>query len=372
MDKEIQALLSLSMVKGIGPVLIRNLIAYCGSAQEVLNTPKAKLQKIPGIGVRTVQLLFEASKMAEKTDKELLYCETHGIDVLAFTEADYPQNLKFIHDAPVILFKKGSVRFNQQTSVAIVGTRKPTDYGRENATFFAQYLAERGINVVSGMAYGIDIAAHKSVLQCGGITTGVLGHGLDIIYPGVHAEKAKQMLEKGGLISEFCSGTKPDMNNFPARNRIIAGLSKAVIVIEAAESGGALITAHFAFDQNREVFAVPGNIDRPYSKGCNKLIRDNIARLVSHPQEVLDELGLGDNKTQEKGLSQESLSLTLLNEDEWKIARALEKADLHIDDLSEKTGFGVSALNVLLLNLEFSGVISQLPGKVFRLMRKNA
>lgn len=371
MDKELQALLSLSMVKGIGPVLVRNLVAYCGSAKEILETPKSKLQKIPGIGAKTIQLLFEASKMEERAEKEWVFCEKNKIEVLSFTDVNYPQNLKFIHDAPVVLFKKGNVQLNNQPSIAIVGTRKPTEYGKEHAAFFASYLAERGINIVSGLAYGIDITAHKAVLQSTGITTGVLGHGLDIVYPGTHSDKARLMLEKGGLVSEFCSGTKPDMNNFPARNRIIAGICKAVIVIEAAESGGALITAHFAFDQNREVFALPGNIDRPYSKGCNKLIKENIARLVAHPQEVIEELGLIPKDIDKTKQVPESLSLNLMNEEEWTIAQILDKSDLHIDDLLVKTGFGVSDLNVLLLNMEFSGIIAQMPGKIFKLVKRN-
>ncbi len=368
MNKELLALLTLNRMKGIGPVIIRNLVAYCGSAAAVLEMPKNKLIKIPGIGEKTTSLLSHAEALQALSEKEWAYCEKEGIEILSFMDKNYPEYLKSIYDAPVVLFKKGKVRLNDYPGIAIVGTRKPTEYGIEHATFFAPYFSERGINVISGLAYGIDITAHKSVLQAGGITTGVVGHGLDIVYPGPHTEKARQMLERGGLVSEFFSGTKPDFNNFPARNRIIAGMSKAVIVIEGAETGGALITAHFAFEQNREVYALPGNIDRPYSKGCNKLIRDNVAKLITHPQEVLDDLGI--YKEAASANPPLTLSLGLWNDDEIKVIHVLDKRPLHIDEIVSLTNISISELNVILLNLEFSGIVAQAPGKVFKLIQK--
>ena len=254
-------LLALALTKGLGPVSVKNLIAYCGSAKAVFDSPKGRLRRAPGIG-ETASRLVKESRNLQRAESEMNFCLREGIDMITYLDEDYPNRLKFIHNAPLILFKKGAVNLNAQPNIAIVGTRKSTDYGRELTEIFSSFFAQKGINVVSGLAYGIDITAHKIVLKEKGITTAVLAHGLDRIYPGKHYYKAQEMLEKGGILTEYLTGTDPDAPHFPARNRIVSGISKAVIVIEAAEKGGALITAKLAFDQNREVYAIPGRVGR--------------------------------------------------------------------------------------------------------------
>ncbi|MEM7369549.1 MAG: DNA-processing protein DprA [Bacteroidota bacterium] len=368
MNEQTQHLLALSLTKGLGPVSVKNLIAYCGSVSSVFSAPKGKLMRAPGIGEHAVSLV-KASQELERAERELAYCQKHGIKVLSYLDAAYPHALKYIHDAPLILFKKGKVELNAQPNIAIVGTRKATDYGKEQAELFARFFAERGINVVSGLAYGIDIAAHRATLNVGGKTTAVLGHGLDTIYPSRHTSRARDMEEKGGLLTEYLTGIGPEAPHFPARNRIVSGLCKAVLVIEAGERGGALITARTAFEQDRLVYALPGRVEDPYSTGCNNLIRDNIARLVSSPAEVLDDL---DIQWQQHEDQTEQLELALsppsipLSAEEAKILNFLGKGEAVFDNISVHTGIPPQQLNSLLLTMEFKELLRQLPGKKFR------
>jgi len=361
-------LLALSMVKGLGPVMIKNMIAYCGSAQEVWRMPNGKLSRIPGVGERAMGLLKRANTL-EEAESELKYCDKHGIQCLSYLEPDYPQLLKYIYNAPLLLFKQGNIGLNDQPNIAIVGTRKPTEQGRCIVEEFAAFYADKRINVVSGLAFGIDISAHRSVLQAKGKTTAVLGHGLDRIYPASHTTKAREMLEAGGILTEYVSGTEPDAAHFPARNRIIAGICKAVIVIEAAESGGALITAQMAFDQNREVYAIPGRLSDKRSVGCNRLIRDQIAKLITTPQEVLDDLEI-QWKERPSGGVQGTLELELppdLSTEEIKVMNILKKDEAVVDQISIRTGIPMHQLQPLLLTMEFKGLILQAPGKRFRI-----
>ena len=284
-------LLALALTKGLGPISVKNLIAYCGSPESVFSAPKGRLLKAPGIGLHSVKLVQEAETL-ERAEKELAYCQQSGIQMLTYLDEAYPHQLKFIHDAPLVLFKKGPLDLNAQPNIAIVGTRRATDYGRDQAERFAQVLATQGINVVSGLAYGIDIAAHRATLKAGGVTTAVLAHGLDSIYPPRHSSKARQIFQEGALLTEYLTGTKPDAPHFPSRNRIISGICRAVLVVEAAEKGGALITARTAFEQNREVYALPGRLGDEFSSGCNALIRDQVAKLVTSPQEILEDLDI--------------------------------------------------------------------------------
>lgn len=363
-------LLALALTKGLGPVSVKNMIAYCGSAKAVLSAPKGKLLKAPGIGEYAVQLVQQAETLA-RAEQEIRYCEQNGIQVLTYLDEDYPTSLKYIHDAPLMLFKKGNINLNAQVNIAMVGTRKATDYGREWTEKFAEAFARQGINIVSGLAYGIDICAHRSVLKAEGKTTAVLAHGLDTIYPGKHTRRAREMQDRGALLTEYLTGTKPDAPHFPARNRIISGICKAVIVMEAANRGGALITARAAFDQNREVYALPGRIGDPFSEGCNALIRDQVAKLVTSPEEVLADLEI---QWQSHDDQQEQLALSLappeipLSADESKILNYLtQHSDAQVDDISLKTGIPMHQLNSLLLGMEFKDLIRQKAGKRFRL-----
>lgn len=362
-------LLALSLTKGLGPVSVRNMIAYCGSAQAVFDAPKGKLLRAPGIGDHAVKLVRQAETLA-RAEQELAYCEAHGVELLTYLDDEYPHVLKYIHDAPLLLFKKGTLNLNAQPAVAIVGTRRATDRGREWAEQFATAFAEQGLNVVSGLAYGIDIAAHRAVLRAGGKTTAVLAHGLDTIYPAKHRRRAEEMQATGCLLTEYLTGTQPDAPHFPARNRIISGICKAVIVIEAASSGGALITARSAFDQNREVYALPGRIGDRFSEGCNALIRDNVAKLVTSPEEVLADL---DIQWQHHSDQTDQLALALtppnvpLSAEESKVLNFLQgRQDAAIDDIALHTGLPMHQINSLLLGMEFKELLRQTPGKRFR------
>lgn len=355
------------MIKHLGPVSVRNLVAYCGNPESVFKTTAKTLQKIPGIGPKQAQLIHQANTL-RKAEAEVAFCKKHQIRIIPYTQTDYPKNLNYIHHAPPVLFAKGNVDFNAQPAIAIVGTRKCTDWGREKAFELGAFFGQRGLNVISGLAYGIDIAAHKGALSVDGITTASLGHSLDYLYPSIHKGKAKEMLLRGALLTEFPSGHKPEALNFPARNRIISGLCKAVIVVEAAESGGALITARFAFDQNREVYAIPGRLSDPYSVGCNKLIQQQVARLLLDPQEVLDQLEIqweAAKPHSTKPQLQFNFSKTLSAE-ENKIMNLLDQQETTVDRITQLTKIPISKLNSLLLEMEFKGLVSQSPGKKFR------
>ena len=362
-------LLALSLIKGLGPVSVKSLIAYCGSAEAVFQMPVQKLTRAPGIGVQAAKLVREG-KMLDRAELEMRYAEKHGLQVLNYLDEAYPHALKFIHDAPLILFQKGPINLNAQLNLAIVGTRRATPYGRELAEQFATCFAQAGLNVVSGLAYGIDIAAHRSVLQAGGKTTAVLAHGLDTLYPGAHRQRAEEMLERGGWITEYPTGTKPDAPHFPSRNRIIAGMCKAVVVIEAAARGGALITARQAFEQNREVYAIPGRVGDTFSEGCNRLIQTDVAKLIQEPQEVLADLEIQwqqhDEQSEQLQLLLDQAPTVALSPDEAKVLNFLARGDALVDQITLHTGIPMAVLNPLLLQMEFKSLLKQLPGKRVR------
>jgi DNA processing protein len=368
MNTETPYILALSLVPKLGPVTARNLISWCGGVKEVFSAARKTLLRVPGIGYKVLEQLSKPCWLDEA--KAILErCNGLDIQVYSFVEQAYPDMLRPLYDAPLIVYQRGKGELNAGPAIAIVGTRKATDDGIHMASEFASFFAERGINVVSGLAYGIDYAAHKACLTVDGITTAVLAHGLDTIYPGRHASKAVQILEKGNWISEYPPHSKIDPGNFPARNRIIAGLSRATIVVEASEKGGALITGRFAFDQNREVYAIPGRLQDKYAKGCNSLIRDQVAKLVTRPEEVLTDLGLDDDHIT-KTCKQLELALPSLNlpqsEEEKQIVLFLSRGEALIDSISIHTQIPHSRLHSVLLAMEFRGLIRQLPGKKFR------
>ncbi len=365
MNQQQVALLGLALTRGLGPVTVKNLISHCGGPEAVWNMLPGKLKHIPGVGDKVVGLI-KHSQGRQKAEGELAWCEKNQVSLLSYLDSGYPHLLTYIHHAPLFLFKKGSLDLNAQPAIAIVGTRSATSYGKDLTASFATFFAQRGINVVSGLAYGIDIAAHKAVLKAGGKTTCVLAHGLDTTYPSVHAQKARDILNDGAWISEYLTGTQPDAPHFPARNRIVAGMCKAVIVIEAGESGGALITARQAFDSNREVYAIPGRISDPFSEGCHKLIAENTAKLLTEPEEVLEDLNIQWLPEQEQAASTRPAPAPL-NKEESLVLNVLHQGELLVDQLAEKTGLSISRLNPLLLAMEFKDLVEQLPGKKFRM-----
>lgn len=367
MDQDRLSLLALHFIPGIGNYIIRQLISYCGSAEKVFKTPKGKLQKIPGIGTITAESIIK-SKSFTKAEREIKKAEREKVQLLFFTDKTYPSRLKQIADAPSLLYLKGNINFENPKSVAVVGTRNATDYGKQCVDELISGLQKHNALVVSGLAYGIDIHAHKQALKNNLSTVGVMGSGIDVIYPSGHAEIAKKMLEHGGIITENPMNTKPDAHNFPARNRIIAGLCDALIVVEAAQRGGALITAEIANTYNKDVLAFPGNIGRSYSEGCNSLIKSHKANLITsiHDLEYIMNWGLEVKKTKKK----ETLQLESFEEDEQTILKVLleNHNQLMIDELSWRSGVSISKLASLLLNLEFKGVVTSLPGKIYKIV----
>lgn len=356
-------LIGMSKVPGLGPKTSRNLISYCGGAERVFHVSDRELLRIPGVGNSTVAAI-KTSAPLKAAEQELRFAEQQGVKIHSFLDLEYPDRLKEIYESPLVIYQKGSVSLNEMPAIAIVGTRKPSAYGRAQAERFSRYLSANGINVVSGLAYGIDGEAHGASLKSGGVTTAVLGHGLDRVYPSVHRQKAKKIAEKGALLTEFCAGTKPDAHNFPARNRIISGMSVATLVVEAGDGGGALITAKFAFDQNREVYAIPGNLGQPTSVGCNQLIRDQVAKLVMSPEELLADLEpiLGMHCAKVGDVGSSDVEAWAFDDDERRVVEFLAGGDAVVNQISQGTGLGVGKLGSVLIMLELKGVLKQVPG----------
>src|SRR5690606_1769334 len=277
--------IALTKIKGVGPKTSRLLLQYCGSAESVFRSSRKQLLSIPGIGASTVDAILSKTYLNE-AEAELAFVEKHHIELLWLDDPNYPRRLKYCEDAPLLLYFKGKGDLNPKRTVSIVGSRNATAYGKLICEQFVHDLRTCQVQIISGLAYGIDIQAHRQALKHDISTIGVLGHGLDRIYPANHRDTALKMLERGGLLTEFPSGTNPDRQNFPMRNRIIAGLADVTIVIEAAMKGGALITAEIANTYNRDVCAFPGGIDQEYSAGCNYLIKTNRAHLIRNTDDL--------------------------------------------------------------------------------------
>ncbi len=357
--------IALTYVKNIGPTLGRLLVNHFGGAEAVFNAPKHQLLDVPGIGERTFKTLNFKEALQQAAD-EIKFVEKNGIDVIFFTDSRYPKRLKNCIDAPILLYSKGNANLNARRVVSIVGTRNATDYGKQLCARLIEELQQYEVLVISGLALGIDVAAHRECLKNKVATVGILGHGLDRIYPSQNRVTADKMLENGGLLSEYPSNTKPDRENFPQRNRIVAGMADAVIVIEASIKGGALITAEIANSYNRDVFAFPGRVDDEYSEGCNFLIRNNKAALLTCVADLAYSLGW-EKPDDAKPVEQFMLPLDL-SADEQTIFEIIRehKIPLAIDDLTIKTNMPMSQLAMNLLNMEMQGFIRSLPGKMYR------
>jgi len=357
--------IALTFVKSIGPSLSKALLNYFGDAEEIFSVPKSKLLKVPGIGGQRVERLnFQPA--LERAAQELAFVEKNNIDVIFYADERYPKRLKNCNDAPVLLYSKGNADFNNKRIISVVGTRNATDYGRLLCKQLIEDLQQYNVLIVSGLALGIDGAAHKESLRLELPTIGVLGHGLDRIYPSQHRGIAEKMLMNGGLLTEFASGTVPDRENFPQRNRIVAGMADATVVIEAGIKGGALITAEIANSYNRDVFAFPGRTTDEFSEGCNFLIRHNKAGLLTCAADLANILGWDTASTGK--LAKKQLLLPMdLNVPEQAIYDAIRQhtLPLAIDELSIKTNMPVSQLAMNLLNMEMQGYIRALPGKAY-------
>jgi DNA processing protein len=370
MDQERLSCLALHFVPGIGNHLVKQLIGYCGSAHAVFKTPAAKLRRIPGIGTITAGSI-KAGNTFRYAERELRKAEKEEVQLLFFTDKAYPLRLKVIDDSPTLLYLKGNINLNPAKTVGIVGTRQATAYGKEIVERTVEDLARHEVLIVSGLAYGIDIHAHKQALKQQLPTVGVMGSGIDVVYPAVHRDIARRMADQGGLVTENHFGVQPDAHHFPARNRIIAGLCDALLVVEAAERGGALITAEIANSYNKDVFAAPGNIGAVYSAGCNKLIKTNKANLFTSVKDLEYIMNWTAGGVQGSA-SPAAYEVERFTPDEQTVLEHLHKrnAPVMIDELSLRCGIPPGLLASVLLSLEFSGIITVLPGKQYQLARR--
>jgi DNA processing protein len=360
---ELFYLLSLTQIPLVGNYSVKTLVSYCGSAEKVFKITKSKLLKIPGIGELTADsiLAFKDFSIAEK---ELAFIEKHNIKVHIYYDKAFPYRLKNIPDSPVVLFQLGAGDISPERSIGIVGTRRNTHYGKAFTEKLVEKLKPYNCLVVSGLAYGIDIIAHKSCLHNEVSTAAVLAHGLDRIYPPLHANTAKNILKKdGSLISEFLSGTLPNKENFPARNRIVAGLIDVLIVVETDMRGGSMITAKLASGYDREVMALPGKVDEERSKGCNYLIKSNQASMIEGIDDIVKLMGW-DLKTN-KQERQIALPLDLSSDQKKVYEKIKESGSCELDALITEMEMNSSKLAFILLELEFKSLVNALPGKVY-------
>ncbi|GAB4291730.1 MAG: DNA-processing protein DprA [Ignavibacteriaceae bacterium] len=362
-------LISLLSVDRIGPAKIRSLLAKFKTTDNILNASLNELLAVEGISnqlaKRLIQTGMNRSQIEQKVEKLLQRIEKINFQIVSIWDEEYPPLLKKIYDPPLLLYVSGKFNDMDKYSVAIVGTRTPTNYGRIQTEKIANDLSKQGITIVSGLARGIDSIAHKTALKSGGRTIAVTGSGPDVIYPPENKDLFKNISGTGVVITEYEPGTKPDVQNFPRRNRIISGLSLGTVVIETGEAGGAMQTAAFALDQNREVFAVPGNLGVKQSEGTNLLIQKGEAKLIRSAEDILEELELKLKPVLGKNIPKPDPELNVFEE---KIISILNNEPLHIDKISALTNLASSDCLVHLLSLEFKGMIKQLPGKMFCLI----
>jgi DNA processing protein len=366
MNNELHFQLALTLVPNIGDVHAKILLQHLGTASQIFKAKQHSLEKIEGIGTVRAKSIKTFSDFAT-AEKEMRFIEKFRIKTLFLGEEGYPKRLLNCYDSPTLLFYKGTADLNAPKIVAIVGTRSNTDYGRQITETLVKDLAAHDVLITSGLAYGIDAFAHKASVKNGLPTVGVVGHGLDKIYPSENTALAKEMiLEGGGILSEFFSGTKADKHNFPLRNRLVAGLSDATVVVETLVKGGSMITAKLADAYNRDVFAVPGRTIDKNSGGCNYLIRNNKAILLTNAEELVEVMGWAPKKKQPK--KQKELFIELSPDEKIIINLLQQKDTIHIDELNLQSGLTSSGTAAAILSLELQGVVASLPGKLYRLM----
>lgn len=368
MHPDILYQIALSHIPFVGPVSAKLLVSYCGGPREVFEKSRRDLLQIPGIGPKTADSVTqnEALQIAER---ELVYLEKNGIVPIFYLESGYPERLKQIDDFPTMLYFKGSDKglFHSKRVLGIVGTRKPTPHGKAICEEMVEAMKSYNCLIVSGLAFGIDVAAHKSAVLHGIPNVGVLGHGLGRLYPDVHRPVAEKMCENGGLLTEYAFNAPPDREHFPMRNRIIAGLCDAVLVVETAVSGGSMITAKLAQGYDREVFAVPGRVKDPFSHGCHLLIKSNRASLAESADDIARQMGW-DEKSASKKPRQAQLLLDLSEKEQNLVSKIREKPQIGIDDLTWLSGLSGGEVVATLLALEFKNVLRPLPGNRYELI----
>jgi DNA processing protein len=359
--------LALTQVPQIGHVHARILAQHFGSAEAIFKARIHQLEKIEGIGSVRAQSIRSFNRFKE-AEKELAFIEKFRIKTLFLADADYPQRLLHCYDPPTLLFYHGKADLNAPHMVSVIGTRNNTDYGKQVTEKLIRDLAAWQVLVVSGLAFGIDALAHKCALKNGMGTVGVLAHGLDVMYPQDHSGLARDMVKHdGGLLTEFRSGTQPDKHHFPTRNRIVAGMSDAIVVVETGIKGGSMITAELANGYNRDVFAFPGRTTDAKSAGCNELIKNNKAVLLSEAADLARLMGWEEREPVKKK-KQQSLFIELTEPEKRIVDMLKEKDGLHVDEIHQLSALSNSSIAAALLNLEMQQVLEALPGKVYRLL----
>jgi DNA processing protein len=348
-------------------VTLRQLISYCGSAANVFTADYKKLIRIPGIGDKVARIILKKEGHA-LAEKEFERCNKQHIRIYFFTDPDYPARLKYLYDSPLVLYSRGDVNLNAERTVGVVGTRKVTDYGKLVVETLIRDLVPYRPVVISGLAYGVDIATHRACLKYQLPTVGVMASGINVIYPAVHKKTAAEMMTNGGIVTENSLDTQPDFNRFPARNRIIAGLSDVLVVIESARRGGSLITVEYAQNYHKDVFAVPGSLFSEHSEGCNQLIRDNKASIFTSVGDMVESINWNLDAGPKATLTGQTSVFEGITVEEGQVIAALrQQGEVLLDELGWQTGIHLGKLTAMLLHLEFKGIVKSMPGKKYSL-----
>jgi DNA processing protein len=354
--------LALSLTPGVGSILIKRLLDRFKTPEAVFRAPVKELLSVEALGEKAAGEIRKGPS-EKKVEKELNFLKELGGTILTFKEEGYPKRLKDIYDPPPLLYVRGALKKEDELAVAIVGSRKTSPYGRWITEKISQELVRHGVTIVSGMARGIDSAAHKGAISQGGRTIAVLGCGVDVIYPSENRNLFHQIINQGAILSEFPMGSRPEGGHFPRRNRIISGLSIGVVVVQASAESGSLITASYALEQGREVFAVPGNVGSEGSRGTNRLIKEG-AKLVEMSEDILEEI-LPQWKRGREIIQEVEPPWKDLNKEEMTLYQLLGETPIHIDVIIRESRFDPGRASSLLLDLELKGLISQWPGKCF-------
>ncbi len=365
MPNELLYQVALTLVPHIGDVHAKTLVTQYGSAAAVFRARRKELEYIDGIGAVRARSIREFNDFS-RAEEEIRFMEKYHITPLFLTAEGYPKRLLNCYDSPAMLYYRGAASLNTSRILSIVGTRNYSEYGKTVTEKLIEDLQEENILIVSGLAFGIDTIAHRAALKSSLPTVGVLAHGLNRIYPMQNSSLARQMTEQGGLLTEFRSYTQPDKPNFPKRNRIVAGICDALIVIESGKKGGSLITAELGNSYNKDVFAIPGKVNELKSEGCNYLIRNNKAALITGAADIMDSMGWSEKKkpTVKK---QRELFIELSPDEKIIVDILQQQQTILIDELYLKSGLSSSAVATALLMLEMQGVVNAMPGKMYKL-----
>ncbi len=361
--------IGITLIKGVGTILAKNLISYLGSAEAVFKETPANLSKIPSIGSVLASQIAQQKDVLARADREIEFIIKNNIQHYFYADKNYPYRLKECIDAPVMLYYKGNGSLSSGRMLGVVGTRNASEYGKELCLSVINELAELSpqLTIVSGLAYGIDICAHKTALACKLPTIAALGHGLDRLYPATHRTTAVKMLENGGLLTEYVTGTNPDRQNFLQRNRIIAGLCDAIWVVESASKGGSLVTAEWAGQYNRDVFSCPGRVGDIHSSGCNWLIKSNKAALIESASDIMNAMNWDVADSTDKLPIQACLFVDLNDDEQAVISTLRQNNGLQLNQIALALSMPVSKTSALLLEMEFKGILKCLPGNLYKL-----